>query len=62
VERIALALQASLLVRNAPAFVADAFCAARLGEEAGGMAGLQFGAMPRGVECGRVVERAGVAK
>ena len=32
VEELALAFQASLLVRYAPAFVADAFCAARLGE------------------------------
>jgi putative acyl-CoA dehydrogenase len=59
VERIALALQASLLVRGAPGFVAEAFCAARLGD-ADGIAGLQFGALPRGVECGKVVERAGV--
>ena len=61
VERIALALQASLLVRGAPAFVADAFCAARLGD-ADGIAGLQFGALPRGVECRKVVERAGVGE
>jgi putative acyl-CoA dehydrogenase len=58
VERIALALQASLLVRHAPGFVADAFCAARLGGE-GGIAGLQFGAVPGGVECERVIARAG---
>src|SRR3954447_9872433 len=31
VEDLALALQASLLVRHAPPFVADAFCASRLG-------------------------------
>jgi putative acyl-CoA dehydrogenase len=61
VERIALALQASLLVRYAPPFVADAFCAGRLGEE-GGVAGLQFGALPRGVDVGKVVERAGVGR
>jgi putative acyl-CoA dehydrogenase len=60
VERIALAVQASLLVRFAPPFVADAFCAGRLGEE-GGLAGLQFGALPRGVDVGKVVERAGAA-
>ena len=59
VERIALALQASLLVRLAPGFVADAFCAGRLGD-AEGIAGLQFGALPRRVEVGKVVERAGV--
>ncbi len=61
VVRIALAVQASLLVRFAPPFVADAFCAGRLGEE-GGIAGLQFGALPRGVEVGKVVERAGVGR
>jgi putative acyl-CoA dehydrogenase len=59
VERIALALQASLLVRGAPGFVADAFCAARLGDE-GGIAGLQFGALPRGVDCANLVERSRV--
>jgi uncharacterized protein YndB with AHSA1/START domain len=32
VEELALALQASLLVRHAPAAVADAFCAGRLGD------------------------------
>jgi putative acyl-CoA dehydrogenase len=46
-------------VRHAPGVVADAFCAARLGGE-DGIAGLQFGALPRGVEVGKVVERAGV--
>jgi putative acyl-CoA dehydrogenase len=61
VERIALALEASLLVRFAPSFVADAFCPGRLREE-GGVAGLQFGALPRGVEVGKVVERAGVER
>ncbi len=59
VERVALALEASLLVRFAPPFVADAFCAARLGSE-DGLAGLHFGALPRGIECARIVERAGV--
>jgi putative acyl-CoA dehydrogenase len=57
VERIALALQASLLVQSAPGFVADAFCAARLGD-ADGVAGLQFGALPRGLDCAALVERA----
>src|SRR5262249_9939454 len=35
VERMALALQASLLVRHAPAAIADAFCATRLAEHPG---------------------------
>ena len=50
---LALALQASLLVRNAPPAVADAFCAARL--EGGGRV---FGALPAGVDAGTIVERA----
>jgi putative acyl-CoA dehydrogenase len=54
VERMALALQGSLLVRHAPAFVADAFCAARLG----GDAGLQYGTLPAGADCAAIVARA----
>ena len=41
VEELALALEASLLVRYAPAFVSDGFCAARLG--AGGRV---YGTLP----------------
>ena len=58
VERLALALQASLLVRHAPAEVADAFCASRLAGE-GGRA---FGTLPAGVagvDFGKILERAG---
>jgi putative acyl-CoA dehydrogenase len=53
VERLALALQASLLVQHAPAEVADAFCATRLGGE-GGRA---YGTLPPGVDAAAVVER-----
>jgi putative acyl-CoA dehydrogenase len=53
VEDLALALQASLLVRNAPAEVADAFCAGRLGD--GGRA---FGTLPPTVNAPAIVERA----
>jgi putative acyl-CoA dehydrogenase len=53
VERLALALQASLLVRNAPPAVADAFCAGRLAE--GGRA---YGTLPKGVDAPAIVERA----
>ncbi|MYR58724.1 DNA alkylation response protein, partial [Streptomyces sp. SID625] len=42
VELMALTLQASLLVRHAPAAVADAFCATRLG----GDWGHSFGTLP----------------
>jgi putative acyl-CoA dehydrogenase len=53
VEDLALALEASLLVRHAPAFVSDAFCAARLGE--GGRA---FGTLPAGADGPAIVARA----
>ena len=49
VEPLALALQAALLVRHAPAAVADAFCASRLAD--GG--GRQFGTLPRGLDLAR---------
>jgi putative acyl-CoA dehydrogenase len=54
VERIALAFQASLLVRHAPAFVADAYCASRLA----GAGDRNFGTLPRGVDCAAIVARA----
>jgi putative acyl-CoA dehydrogenase len=53
VERLALALQASLLVRHSPAEVADGFRAARLGREGG----LAYGALPPGIAARDVVER-----
>ena len=54
VERMALVLQGSLLVRHAPAAVADAFCAARL---AGG-GGLAYGTLPGRVDVDGVLARA----
>jgi putative acyl-CoA dehydrogenase len=54
VEDLAVALQASLLVRHAPPAVADAFCAARLAGE-GGRA---YGTLPAGVDAAAIVERA----
>ena len=54
VERMALVLQASLLVRHAPGAVADAFCAARLGGEGG----LAFGTLPARVDTLAIVDRA----
>jgi putative acyl-CoA dehydrogenase len=54
VERMALIFQGSLLVRSAPAVVADAFCAARLG----GDGGRAFGTLPPGVDARAIVERA----
>ncbi|MGW5278175.1 acyl-CoA dehydrogenase family protein [Streptomyces collinus] len=54
VERLALVLQGSLLVRYAPPAVADAFCASRLG----GDRGAAFGTLPSGLDLASVVERA----
>ena len=54
VEELALALQASLLVRHAPPAVADAFCAARLD----GDSGRAYGTLPGGVDAGAIIDRA----
>jgi putative acyl-CoA dehydrogenase len=57
---IALAFQASLLVRLAPGAVADAFCASRLGSEpSAGPAG-PFGTLPDGLDLAPVLDRASV--
>ena len=53
VERLALALQGSLLVRHAPGAVADAFCASRLGGEAG----RAFGTLPPGTDLAAILGR-----
>jgi putative acyl-CoA dehydrogenase len=53
VERLALALQGSLLVRHSPAAVADAFCATRL-DCAGG---LTFGTLPESVDAAAILDR-----
>jgi putative acyl-CoA dehydrogenase len=54
VDRLALGLQAALLVRHAPDWLADAFCRSRLGS----VGQHHYGALPRGVDCRRIVERA----
>ena len=54
VERLALVFQASLLVRHAPAAVADAFCASRLGDRSG----RAFGTLPSGLDLDPIIERA----
>ncbi|MFF7970950.1 acyl-CoA dehydrogenase family protein [Streptomyces sp. NPDC007905] len=54
VERLALVLQGSLLVRHSPPEVADAFCASRLGRDRGAA----FGTLPAGLDLASVVERA----
>jgi putative acyl-CoA dehydrogenase len=53
VERMALALQASQLLRHAPAPVADAFVATRLG----GDGGMHYGTLPPGTDVGAIIER-----
>lgn len=58
VERMALVLQGSLLVRWAPSEVADAFCASRLG----GDWGAAFGTLPHSLDLRAVVERARIAR
>ena len=54
VDRMALAIQAALLLQHAPSTVADAFCASRLAE--GGHR--NYGTLPRGVDCVALMERA----
>ncbi len=54
VDRMALALQAALLAQHAPACVADAFCASRLARSGHH----NYGALPRGVDCRAIIERA----
>ncbi|MEU6403369.1 acyl-CoA dehydrogenase family protein [Streptomyces sp. NPDC046985] len=54
VELMALSLQASLLVRHAPAAVADAFCATRLG----GDWGHSFGTLPDSADLDALLDRA----
>jgi len=54
VERMALVLQGSLLVRYGHPAVADAFCASRLG----GDWGAAFGTLPPGLDLAPIIERA----
>jgi putative acyl-CoA dehydrogenase len=54
VERIALLMSASLLIRHAPLDVAEAFIATRL---AGGWSG-HFGDLPQGNDLGAIARRA----
>jgi putative acyl-CoA dehydrogenase len=53
VERMALGLQAGLLLRHAPAAVADAFVATRLD----GAGGVHYGTLPAGCDLGSILER-----
>jgi putative acyl-CoA dehydrogenase len=53
-EAMALALQGSLLVRHAPPYVSDAFCASRLGGDWGTVPGT----LPSGLDTASIVARA----
>jgi putative acyl-CoA dehydrogenase len=57
VERMALVLQASLLLRHGDPAVSDAFTATRLA----GDWGIAYGTLPAGVDTARILERAAVA-
>ena len=54
VEKMALALQGSYLVRHAPPAVADAFCASRLD----GDKGSEYGTLPTGLDFDAIISRA----
>jgi len=54
VRDLVVGMQAALLVRHAPAAVADGFCASRLGNGPGGT----FGLLPGGIDHRAIVERA----
>jgi putative acyl-CoA dehydrogenase len=56
IEQMALCVSASLLLRNAPAAVADAYCTSRL---AGGH-GMALGTLPGGMGLKEIVDRVGV--
>ncbi|WP_100637986.1 isovaleryl-CoA dehydrogenase [Marinobacter salexigens] len=54
VDRLALVMQASLLLRNGDKAVADAFCASRL-QSNGGM---NYGNLPSGIDAAAIIKRA----
>ncbi len=53
-DRLALGLQASVVVRHSPSPVADAFCRARLASRGAH----HYGALPRGLDAAAIVKRA----
>ena len=53
-DRLALGLQASVMVRSAPAADADAFCASRLASHGA----RNWGALPKGLDLASIVKRA----
>jgi len=54
VEDLGVALQASLLIQHAPPAVADAYCASRLGRDAG----LAYGTLPPATDTEGILQRA----
>ena len=52
-ERLAVALQAALLVQHAPPAVADAFCETRLGDRWHGA----YGTLPKGTDFDTIIDR-----
>ncbi len=56
--QIAVALAAALLVRHAPAPVAGAYCASRLGQGAASGPGAPFGTLPAGLDLAAIIDRA----
>jgi putative acyl-CoA dehydrogenase len=54
VERLVLALQGALLLRDGTPTIVDAFCASRLDRDSGGA----FGTLPRGIDTGRIARAA----
>jgi len=53
-EQLVVAVQAELLLRHAPPYVADAFVASRIAVDVGGA----FGRLPDGVDCAAILARA----
>jgi putative acyl-CoA dehydrogenase len=56
--QIAVVLAAALLVRHAPAPVADAYCASRLQRAAPAGPGAPFGTLPAGLDLAAIIDRA----
>lgn len=52
VEKTALALQATCLLKSTPDFVGEAFCSSRLSENY-----LSFGTLPTGIDADKIIER-----
>jgi len=53
-ERLVIAVQGALLLRAAPAFVAEAFVASRIAQDVGGA----FGRLPSGLDLDAILARA----